>query len=104
MTENTVTAEHIESIIVEESYINLPGKTLTICVLTLENGTNVTGESACVDPAIFDEGKGREYARKDAVSKVWAREGYLLAERMYREAEATQAAHNLAEAMARTFA
>lgn len=74
--------QHIESTIVDESYVN-PIGTLTVCVLTLRNGTLVTGESACVSPENFNVEIGRKVAREDAFRKIWALEGYLLKERLY---------------------
>lgn len=51
---------------------------LTFCVLVLENGFTVTGESACVSPENFDPVVGRQIARKNAVDKVWPLLGYEL--------------------------
>ena len=82
--ENTVTIEHIESIIVSEYYHLVPDSTMTICVLTLRNGFKVVGESACADPTIFNEEDGRIYARGSAVDKIWMLEGYLLRDTLYR--------------------
>lgn len=82
----TVTVEGIEAKIVKEDYfLGLNGSTLTICVLTLANGFTVTGESACVDPANFDEALGKKYARADAFKKIWPLEGYLLREKMWQD-------------------
>lgn len=93
-----VTMEHIESIITSESYFtaaqgayqagamspfNPALGLLTFCVLTLRNGFTVTGQSACASAENFDEQAGREYARKDAVNKVWPLEGYLLRQRLH---------------------
>jgi hypothetical protein len=63
---------------------------LTFCVLVLENGFTVTGESACASPENFDEQIGREIAYKDAIDKVWLLEGYLLKERLWKQ-ETTKA-------------
>jgi hypothetical protein len=52
---------------------------LTFCVLVLKNGFAVTGESACVSEANFDAEIGRKIARQNAVQKIWALEGYALA-------------------------
>lgn len=57
----------------------------TICVLKLENGFTVTGESACVHPANFNESTGREIAFKNARDKIWELEGYLLKQRLFEE-------------------
>lgn len=81
---HTVTIEGIESKIVHEEYHQIAGTSVTICLLKLENGFTVIGESACVDPERFDADLGKEIARKNAIDKVWALEGYLLAEDIYR--------------------
>lgn len=92
MSANRVTSAGITAKIVEEQYAVWPGTTKTICVLHLENGFTVTGEASCVDPANFDADLGRELAYKDAFSKIWPFEGYLLAETMFREKAAAVAA------------
>ena len=51
---------------------------LTFCVLVLQNGFTVTGESACASPENFDAEIGRNIARQNAVSKVWPLMGYEL--------------------------
>lgn len=80
----TVTMEHLESLVVAEEYINPKlAPTLTICVLLLKNGFSLRGESACADPRMFDEAKGREFARRDAIQKAWPLEGYLLRQRLH---------------------
>ena len=50
-------------------------KLLTFCVLVLENGFIVTGESACASPENFDPEIGRKIARQNAVAKIWPLEG-----------------------------
>jgi hypothetical protein len=56
---------------------------LTICVLVLENGFTVVGESACASPENFDQEIGEEIAYKNALEKIWMLEGYLLKERLH---------------------
>lgn len=46
------------------------GVKTTICVLTLGNGFEIIGTSACVDPNDFDEELGRHYAKVEAVKKL----------------------------------
>jgi hypothetical protein len=46
-------------------------KLLTLCVLVLQNGFTVTGESACASPENFDAEIGRKIARENAVQKIW---------------------------------
>lgn len=56
---------------------------LTFCVLVLENGFTVTGESACASPENFNEEIGRKIAYDNAIDKVWLLEGYLLKNKLY---------------------
>lgn len=51
---------------------------LTFCVLVLQNGFTVTGESACASPENFDAEIGRKIARENAVNKMWPLMGYAL--------------------------
>lgn len=86
----TVTMEQIQNTIAEEHYLNLgealkvslvPNSGLaltTICVLVLKNGYTVIGQSACADPAKYDEQLGRQIAYNDAVRQVWPLLGYEL--------------------------
>ena len=55
---------------------------LTFCVLVLENGFTVTGESACASPENFAPEIGKKIARENAIDKVWLLEGYLLKEQL----------------------
>lgn len=87
-----VTKAGIEGRIVRVDYTVLPDTTVTICSITLNNGFSVRGESACVDPRNFNEEIGRELAYRDAFGKLWAFEGYLLAERRFLAASAKAAA------------
>ena len=57
---------------------------LTFCVLVLQNGFTVTGESACASPENFDAEIGRRIARENAVQKIWPLMGYALKERLER--------------------
>lgn len=60
---------------------------LTFCVLVLQNGFTVTGESACASPENFDAELGRKIARQNAVSKMWSLMGYELKQRMHESTE-----------------
>lgn len=63
--------------------LHKPMETLTFCVLVLENGFTVTGESACASPENFDAEIGRKIAFENARNKIWQLEGYLLKEQLY---------------------
>lgn len=82
----------IHAAIVGESYHRVPGTTFMVCFLTLRNGYIVTGESACADPALYDQATGEKYARENAVEKVWTLEGYLLRQRLSELAVASDSA------------
>lgn len=59
-----------------------PLSLLTFCVLVLNNGFTVTGESACASPENFDAELGRKIARQNAVQKMWPLMGYALKEKL----------------------
>lgn len=72
----------IEAKIVKEEY-HLLTDVLTVCVLTLENGFTVTGESACASPANYNKEIGDKIARGNAKEKIWILEGYLLKQKLF---------------------
>lgn len=76
-----VTLESMEAKIVREEYTVIDDL-LTICVLKMQNGFYVTGESAPASPANFNAALGRKFAREQAVRKLWGFEGYALRERL----------------------
>ena len=82
LTAPRITPAIIESKIKSEQYHVFEGSTFTACLLTLENGFTVLGESACASPENFDAEIGRKIARDNAKSKIWALEGYLLKEQL----------------------
>ena len=61
---------------------------LTFCVLVLQNGFTVTGESACASPENFNVEIGRKVARANAVAKMWPLMGYALKNALAAEAHA----------------
>ena len=75
--------EMIDAAIKGEMYHVFPDTTLTICVLVLQNGFTVTGESAAASTINFDEEIGRKIARDNARQKIWAFEGYLLRQKLH---------------------
>lgn len=64
-----------------------PLQTLTFCILTLENGFTVTGESACASPENFDAEIGKKVAYQNAREKIWLLEGYLLKQRLKEQSD-----------------
>lgn len=81
---NTVTKQQLDDLIhkSEVTYTN-PKGTLTHCIITLPSGFTVTGESACVDPSLYNQKLGEKYALEGAINKLWELEGYLLASRLH---------------------
>lgn len=51
----------------------------TVVLVTLRNGFTLIEESACVDPANYDQAIGEQYALQKAKSRVWNYLGFLLA-------------------------
>lgn len=83
LTAPRVTSERLEKVIVGVEYHRFQGTTVTVCLLLLENGYSVVGESACADSANFDEKLGKRIAKDNAKQKIWALEGYLLRQKLY---------------------
>lgn len=76
---------NVKSYVIFRPYISVKdapvpeeAKLLTICILTCQNGFTVVGESACADPAMFDEELGQRLALNDAKNKLWSLMGYEL--------------------------
>lgn len=66
-------------------YTRIENTNLTHCTIKLDNGFSVTGESACVDPANFNEEVGRQIAFNKAHEKLWPLLGFRLADRLTAE-------------------
>ena len=63
-----------------------PLELLTFCVLVLRIGAKVVGiNHGAIDPAQHSAERGREQARKDAVSKCWELLGFRLRDRLTSE-------------------
>lgn len=81
-----LTKDDLEDVILFTEYHVFPETTMTVCCLTLNNGYNVIGQSACIDPEAFDAAIGEKFAYEDAFNKLWMLEGYLLKEAHYQDA------------------
>lgn len=64
-------------------YLVLPDRRTTLCMITLENGYTLRGESSCVSIDNFNTALGEKYAYENAVEKIRPLEGYLLTEKLY---------------------
>ena len=67
---SAVTNQSIDMRIDTVTYHRLPGTTTTICAIKMVNGFTVLGQSACVNPADFDQELGENVPafRSDAHS------------------------------------
>ena len=83
LTAPRVTIDRINEVIKSVEYHVFDDSCLTICCLTLENGYNVTGESACVSKENFNKQLGEEIAYGNAFNKIWGLEGYLLKQSLF---------------------
>lgn len=86
-----VTPDHVLSLIEHSQFHRFKGTTTTVCCITLLNGHTVVGKSACADPDEFKPEVGQKIAYDNAVSKIYALEGYLLSETLHRERKVTNA-------------
>lgn len=80
LTAPRITIERIDEVIKDVQYHVFPGTMVTVCCITLTNGFNTIGESACASPENFDCELGEKIAFGNAKQKIWALEGYLLKE------------------------
>lgn len=80
-----IAPQQLLDVIVKEQYHVFEGTQFTVCLLTLKNGFNVEGVSACASPENFDADIGKEIAFKDAMRKIWGLEGYLLKQKLYED-------------------
>jgi Phage protein (N4 Gp49/phage Sf6 gene 66) family len=84
-----ITFEMLDANIKDTAY--LQHGLLTICVLTLQNGFMVTGESACADEENFDLGVGQRLAFHNARNQIWKFMGYELKTQLHQIVEAQTA-------------
>lgn len=78
---NKITKEFLESEIIAVEYKRL-SEHLTHCTITVKNGFQFTGESACVDPTNYDEDIGNKIAYNYAFGKMWMPYGFWLRQKM----------------------
>lgn len=71
-----ITKEYLESLVDKEAYIYPDDTTVTICILTLKNGFNLIGHSACLNKEDFNPEIGNSVAKANAINQLWQLEGY----------------------------
>lgn len=82
LTSPRVTPARISEVIKSAQSYVFPDTMVTVCCITLTNGFNVVGESACASPENFDAELGAKIAFDNAKQKIWALEGYLLKDKL----------------------
>ena len=75
--------DQIDAQIVSDAYYVFPNTSLTVCMLTLQNGYHVVGHSAAASLENFDAAIGRRIARDRARDQIWALEGYALRTKLH---------------------
>lgn len=88
LTAPRLTPELIDKAVAKVDFHVFKGSCLTVCCLTLQNGFTVTGESACASPENFNQEIGEKISYKNAREKIWALEGYLLKQRLFKSKQA----------------
>lgn len=86
LTAPRVTPTLLDEVIKKAQYHVFPDTMVTVCCITLANGFNVVGESACASPENFNAELGAKIAFDNAKQKIWALEGYLLKEKLSQKA------------------
>lgn len=84
-----ITPSDIDDSIKDTAFYVFPDTLLTICCLTLQNGFNITGESACASPANFNKQIGEKVAYDNARQKIWVLLGYALKDKLYAQSNET---------------
>lgn len=79
-----VTPEQIEKIMSESEFMvcHKIFDKQCIVVAKLQNGFTIVGESACVDPANYDNAIGEKLAKDRIREKLWELEGYTLQKKL----------------------
>lgn len=85
LTAPRIKPEDLDKEIKKVEYHLFPNSQMTICCLTLKNGFNTIGESACVDPANFDAELGQKIALNKAKNAIWPLLGFNLKQKLYED-------------------
>jgi len=78
-----LTPDLIKSKIKNVHYVIMPSGKTMICEIELLNGFTVRGEASVVSKDNFNKEIGEDISFKNAFSKIWELEGYLLQERVF---------------------
>lgn len=72
-----VTKEMINDLIKEVKHTRI-NETMTHCQIIMKCGFAFSGESACIDPANYDQAIGEKIAYENAYDKIWSHMGFYL--------------------------
>ncbi len=75
-----ITPEYMQSRIANTEFTKI-GETVTHARIVLDNGFSVSGESACVNVANYNQQIGEKIAYDNAFRQLWPLFGFLLAEK-----------------------
>ncbi|GJJ80705.1 hypothetical protein PcPA57_14250 [Pasteurella canis] len=89
---NKLTKEYLDSLVEKMEYVHQG--LLTICTITLRNGFQLVGTSACICADNFNSEIGESVAKENAFDRLWELEGYLLKQRIYEQRGAKVALRN----------
>ncbi|WP_239660992.1 Gp49 family protein [Haemophilus influenzae] len=78
---NKLTTKYLNSLVDNVEYVHQG--LLTICTITLKNGFQLVGTSACVSKDNYNVQIGRNIAYENAFAKLWELEGYALKKCIY---------------------
>lgn len=79
-----ITIEYMEARIRNVDFIYPDSApTLTLCLVTLDNGFHAVGMSAPASLENFNQELGRKYAKDNAIRDLWGKFGFALAEKIY---------------------
>lgn len=79
-----ITLEYIQSRIRHEEFIYPDGApSLTLCLITLDNGFFALGMSAPAASQNFNQELGRKYSKENAMRDLWGKFGFALSEKIH---------------------
>lgn len=72
-----LTKDEIDAVVQasKRQYHTFPDSTVTVCLVTLPDGSPVVGMASCADPANFDPTTGQRMAIADAKAEMFALHG-----------------------------
>ncbi len=82
-----LTQDYLDSLIVKEQYHAYEGTAFTTCLLHLTNGVKVQGTYDGGSTYLVEADVCRQFARSNAMTKLWELEGYLWRQRLHEEAQ-----------------